>query len=102
MNDLVKGVSGKIVCASQVEDIKEFSNLCSSYLFILAGIPLMVELAILVQTKLWHSMVLFGIVSLVEMCMYKCNDKFLGQARGDIRTLLLRCMASNRKKRRFI
>lgn len=91
MNDLVKGIKSKIYCTSQFEDIGEFSNLCGSYLFIMAGIPFLFELANLVQTKLGHSVVIFGTVSLVEMCMHWYNDKFLSQAKCDIKTVL-RCM----------
>lgn len=91
MNDLVNGIRSKIFCTPQAEDIREFSDLCGSYLFIVAGIPFLFELANLVQTKLGHSIVLFGIVSLVEICMHRYNDKFLGQAKCDIKKFL-RCM----------
>lgn len=37
MNDLVNGIRSKIFCTPQVEDIREFSDLCGSYLFIAAG-----------------------------------------------------------------
>lgn len=91
MNDLVNDIRSKRFCTPQVEDVGEFSNLCGSYLFIMAGIPFLFELASLVQTKLGHSMVIFGIVSLVEICMHRYNDKFLGQAKCDIKKFL-RCM----------
>lgn len=61
MNDLVDTIRCNISCTPQVEDIRQLSNLCGSYLFILAGIPFMFLLANLVPARLEHSLILFGI-----------------------------------------
>lgn len=91
MKDLVDNIRKKIPCKSKIEDVRQFSNLCGSYLFILAGIPFLYVLASLVSVRIEYGIVVLSMLTLVEMFIHRYNHKFLTQAKGDCKTFL-RCI----------